>query len=361
MKNFVFLVLIIFLFSCVVNKEKVELNFLDEYILADSLSFSNTIIGGLSGLDFTNNQYYFVVDDARNPRILIGNINIENDKILNVGFSKVVLLNDTLSKFYSQNILDLESVFMDEKTEEIYLVSEGSINKEKLPTVFKTDKNGKFLESFELPKNLSNLHTIKHNAVFEGSSKSFDSKGFWVTMEAPLKVDGEEPSFKKQSSPIRITYFDKSSKKATKQFAYQLEHISKPSSGSINLNGVTAILEFKENHFFVLERAYQNEFGSYGNTIRIFEAIIDEATTNILEIDSLKSTKFKTLNKRLLLDFDVIKNKLTDKIIDNIEGITFGPTLSNGNKSLILISDDNFQIYGKQLNQFILLEIKENK
>ena len=70
---------------------------------------------------------------------------------------------------------------------------------------------------------------------------------------------------------------------------------------------------------------------------------------------------FIPLKKKLLIDFDSFKTNLTDKIIDNIEGITFGPKLANGNKSLILISDDNFQIYGKQLNQFILLEIKENK
>ena len=43
--------------------------------------------------------------------------------------------------------------------------------------------------------------------------------------------------------------------------------------------------------------------------------------------------------------------------IDNIEGITLGPKLSNGNQSLILVADDNFQVYGKQLNQFLLLEI----
>ena len=49
------------------------------------------------------------------------------------------------------------------------------------------------------------------------------------------------------------------------------------------------------------------------------------------------------------------------EIVDNIEGITFGPKLPNGNQSLLLVTDDNFQIYGKQLNQFILLEIQLNK
>ena len=33
--------------------------------------------------------------------------------------------------------------------------------------------------------------------------------------------------------------------------------------------------------------------------------------------------------------------------------------LENVNQSIMLISDDNFQLFGKQLNQFLLLEIKE--
>ena len=214
------------------------------------------------------------------------------------------------------------------------------------------------MEAYQLPKNLSDTNNIKHNAVFEGSSKSIDGKGFWVAMEGPLKSDGEDPTFTKASSPIRITYFDKTSKKATKQFAYQLEHITKPSKGNINLNGVTSILEYKENHFFIIERTYQSGYGSYGNIVRIFDATIDDKTTNVLELNSLKESEFIPLKKRLLLNFEDVKEQLTDGIIDNIEGITFGPKLANGNQSLVLVADDNFQIYGRQLNQFILLEIK---
>ena len=121
------------------------------------------------------------------------------------------------------------------------------------------------------------------------------------------------------------------------------------------------MLEIAKNHFLIVERAYQNNYGSYGNTIRIFEAFIDKNTTDILNIESLKETPFTPLKKRLLFDFDTVKQYLTDGIIDNIEGISLGPKLKNGNQSLILVADDNFQLYGKQLNQLILLEIKINK
>ena len=152
---------------------------------------------------------------------------------------------------------------------------------------------------------------------------------------------------------------EKKSKKAIKQFAYQLEHITKPLKGKINLNGLTSILEYKENHFFIIERTYQSGYGNYGNGIKIFDAYIDETTTNILEVESLKETDFTSLRKRLIFDFEEVRGQLTKGIVDNIEGVTFGPKLANGNQSLILVSDDNFQLYGKQLNQIILLEIEK--
>ena len=40
---------------------------------------------------------------------------------------------------------------------------------------------------------------------------------------------------------------------------------------------------------------------------------------------------------------------------DNIEGITLGPLLPNGNRSVILVSDNNFSPL--QQTQFMLLEL----
>ena len=50
------------------KESKIQLKFVDEFIVQDSLIFQNTIIGGISGIDFHKNQYYMVVDDDRKPR-----------------------------------------------------------------------------------------------------------------------------------------------------------------------------------------------------------------------------------------------------------------------------------------------------
>ena len=359
-KNFLVLFLTLIFLGCSKQK-KVNLFFLDEYVVKDSLLFQNSVLGGFSGIALSSkDNYYLIVDDAKKPRFLESSIVIQDDKIQSVIFKNVTFLKDSVSSFYQENHLDLESVFIDIENQEINLVSEGFINENKKPLIFITDLKGNYKYQYPLPAQFLDLQNIKHNAVFEASSKSTDKKGFWIAMEGVLKPDGEEPTFAKTASPIRITFFDKKNKEATKQFAYQLEHITKPAKGNINLNGVTAILEYKENHFFVIERTYQSGYGAYGNIVRIFEAFIDKKTTNILENDALKKVNYIPLKKRLLFNFEAVKNQLTDGIIDNIEGITFGPKLANGNQSLILVSDDNFQIYGKQLNQFILLEIDEN-
>jgi hypothetical protein len=43
--------------------------------------------------------------------------------------------------------------------------------------------------------------------------------------------------------------------------------------------------------------------------------------------------------------------------IDNFEGMTLGPKLSDGRRTLILVSDDNF--VREQKTQFLLFAIKE--
>jgi hypothetical protein len=55
---------------------------------------------------------------------------------------------------------------------------------------------------------------------------------------------------------------------------------------------------------------------------------------------------FTPVSKRLLLDLNDLGITL-----DNVEGLTFGPQLSDGRQSLILVSDNNFST--TQFTQFL--------
>ncbi len=350
------LLIFIFILGCksqhVTTSDNLQIKFLDEYILPENMIIEGTTVGGLSGIDYNDGTYYLVCDDSRNPRYYEAKIDINNSKITNIDIQKVVLVKD------ATNFLDLEAIRFNSNTDQVLITSEGHIKKQKDPLFFNVDSNGNVENVFELPQAFKSNSEQKprHNGTLEGLSLSVDRNGYWIAMELPLEADGPEPQLMKTKSPVRITYIDRNTKQPQKQFAYLLDSISKQPKGNFAVNGLADILEYDKNKFFVIERSYSSGLGNQGNTIKIFKVAILKAT-NTLKYNNLKDTRYLAATKELVFDFEQVRNQLTDSSIDNIEGITFGPRLPNGNKTLILISDNNFNRFEKQLNQFILLEI----
>lgn len=334
------------------TSDKLQLKFLDEYVLADNIVIDSTLVGGLSGIDYYNGLYYLVCDDASNPRYYEATITIKDTVITNVAITKVIKINDG-SKY-----LDLEAIRYDSNENQIFLTSEGHINKQKSPLFFSVNSKGDIVNEFKIPSAFypNSIEKPRHNATLEGLSESYNRNGYWIAMELPLKIDGPEPKLTPTNSPVRITYINTGTNKLEKQFGYLLDPIAKEPKGSFAVNGLSDVLEYATDQFFVIERSYSSGLGNQGNTIKIFNADATKAS-NTLKIKSLKHKDYVPARKELLFDFESVRDKLTNNSIDNIEGITFGPTLPNGNKTLLLVADNNFNRLEKQLNQFILLEI----
>jgi hypothetical protein len=334
------------------TSDKLQLKFLDEYVLADNIVIDSTLVGGLSGIDYYKGLYYLVCDDASNPRYYEANITINDAVISNIAITKVVKIRD------SSKYLDLETIRYDSNENQIFLTSEGHINKQKSPLFFSVNSKGDIVNEFKIPIAFypNSTQQPRHNATLEGLSKGYNEEGYWIAMELPLKADGPEPQLTPSQSPVRITLINTTSNKDIKQFAYLLDPIAKQPKGDFAVNGLSDILEYAKDQFFVIERSYSSGLGNQGNTIKIFNVDATKAT-NILKIKSLKHKDYVPATKELLFDFENVRDKLTNNSIDNIEGITFGPTLPNGNKTLLLVADNNFNRLEKQLNQFILLEI----
>ena len=66
---------------------------------------------------------------------------------------------------------------------------------------------------------------------------------------------------------------------------------------------------------------------------------------------------FDELEKELVLDLDDVKYELSPgfRSLENVEGMAFGPTLPNGKKSLVIVSDNNFR--SSQRNSVIVFEV----
>ncbi len=326
-----------------------QLKFLDEFVYPTNQTFQNTKIGGLSGIDYDNGVYYVVSDDFNKPRYYKVNIDIKNNEISNVSFTDVVVF-DKKQHYYGSNFLDLESIVF--QNGNVVISSEGSIYGNKKPSIFNSNTQGDYVSEYIIPNHF--LNSSRHNGVFESLTKSVNNQGIWSANELPLKVDDVEVMYSTTHSPLRLTYYENNSRKAIKEYIYELSPLPLPKQKSGDMNGISDILEYKENQFLIIERAFQNE-----NIVKIFKATIESNTTNCLKIDKLKSVDYVPMKKELIFDFESIKSQLTNQKIDNVEGITFGEVLPNGNRSIIMISDDNFQKFGSQLNQFLLFELIE--
>ncbi len=340
-----------------IDSRNIELSFLDDFILPENLEVGGTKVGGLSGIEYYDDTYYLVCDHPGNPRFYKANIEINQKKIDTVSISEVIELDRT-SGFLKNNTLDLEAIRYDVKKNELVLSSEGSINNGKDPSIFHITPNGEFLLNYSLPDyfSASGEQKPRNNGVFEGLAESFDKSGYWAGMELPLEKDGSKPKLFPTKSPIRITHFNKSTGEPTRQFVMQLENITKIPWMYFAVNGLTEILEYAPNRFLVLERAFSAGHGTNGNTVRIFDVDARNAS-NTLNIGNLRKEDYTAATKKLIFDFKSVRKQLKENIIDNLEGMTFGPDLHNGNKTLLLVSDDNFSSIGKQISQIILMEV----
>jgi hypothetical protein len=354
------LIALLLLSSCGTTKASkqntYEVKFLDEYIIPSKYKVQNEVFGGISGIDYKNGELIMVNDSPSNPLIFSAEFHLVDSKLDTLIFTSVVKLKG--EAFYKENALDLESIRFDG---EDYLIStEGNINKVKPPKLFKVDKTGKFIEDYAVAEYFlpGGTNQPRHNGVFEGLSTSLNSSGFWFANELPLEEDGKAPKLYNTKSPIRLSYFDRKQNKVTLQYAMDLDRITKIPLLPFAINGLTEILQIENHKFLVLERSYSAGHKSQGNKVKLFLVDISEAT-NTKDIEQLKNSteKITYAKKSLLLDFKTIRKKLTDKIVDNLEALTFGPTLPNGNPTLIIASDDNFSSFGPQLNQFIVLEL----
>lgn len=349
-----------------------SVKFLGEYDIPYNLPYKNTTVGGLSGIDYDakRNVYYMVCDDRSdvNPaRFYTAQIFITPTGIDSLHFVDVANMRQPDNTVYPGKKTDRlhtpdpEAIRYNPVLKQLVWSSEGErIVKEKdtvleNPSVIAIAANGSFKSNFELPANLV-MHTTENgprqNGVLEGMSFADNYKSLFVNVEEPLYEDGPRADVTDNNAYIRILKFDVASKKNTAQYAYKLEPVAYPANPvtAFKINGVPDILNIGNNKFLVIERSFST--GRLACTIKVFITDIN-AATDIKEVASLKAnSNFTAATKKLLLNMDDL-----GIYIDNIEGVTFGPTLPDGHKTLVFIADNNFDT--KEKAQVLLFEVLE--
>ncbi len=341
-----------------INKK--ELKYIDEYVIPDGTMYEGTLVGGLSSIDYAEDIWYLIADDPADARFYKANIQYDENGFSGLDLTKVVKLQDANGQAFAPGTVDPEAIrFANGK---VVWTSEGNINNGVNPFVRTATFGGMYLEEANLPSRYAvsadETKGPRQNGTFEGISLSYDASGYWVTMELPLRQDGPAPTTQDTDSPVRIAYIDAASNTFGKEFAYELDPVVRPAANgsTFELNGVVELLQYDDYKFLFLERSFSTGYDDGGNNVKIYDVDISNAT-DISGMDALVGAEYTPATKTLLFDFEDIRDQLTDGVVDNIEGIAFGPDFANGNKSVVLVADNNFSAFGPQLNQFVLFEL----
>lgn len=345
-----------------------QLRFIGEQRLPWHLQYQGTLVGGLSGIDYdaANDEWVMISDDRsqHNPaRYYRARVAFDQHAFTSVQLTGVVtLLQPDGSAYPSKEaykpgvgaVPDLESMRVDPRDASIWYSSEGDVRLGLDPFVRHATRDGKHLATLPLPPmfTVSKEHKSgpRNNQAFEGISFTPDGNTLWVSLEGPMYQDGPEPD-PEHGAPARITRFARDGK-VLGQYVYPLDAIpARPGPGKAADNGISEIVALSDSRLLVLERAgVQASGGNYRTFVRIY-AVDAAGATDVQRMQSLKDATFISLKKRLVLDLDSLQLPM----LDNLEGIAFGPRLANGHASLMLLSDDNFN--QAEVTQFLLFEV----
>jgi hypothetical protein len=201
------------------------------------------------------------------------------------------------------------------------------------------------------------------NRGFEGLTLSADGTKLVGVMQAPLVNEGASNDGRR-SQNVRIVEFDIASGTSTRQFVYQTESIADinsrmPTASAFTATqqgrsiGLSAIYALPDGRYLVLERDNRG-LGVEDITAsapigskRIF--LVDPSgATNVSNISLAGSNSLPAgvvpVSKVLYLDIAAALQAAGVTVAEKIEGLTFGPQLSDGSFVMLLVSDNDFSV-----------------
>jgi hypothetical protein len=192
-------------------------------------------------------------------------------------------------------------------------------------------------------------HGVRDNAAFESLTVGTDGR-LWTANETPLAQDGPAPVFGNSGRVrlLELTPHDDGWRPA-RQFIYRLADVPRPArfaSASL-IVGLVDLMPVSAERFLALERAFILPGGQPDasfNRIAIFDVSIADAEDVAARDAVLPKDAVREIAKSLVLDFDGLKGRLSAALnrLENFEALCEGPRLSDGARSVVTISDDNF-------------------
>jgi len=339
-----------------------SLRWIGSFTLPTGTLFEGVEFGGISGLDRAPDGRYWAISDNRDmPRMYVLRIDLDQRGLQGVRIENMVMLSGADGQPQPAHTADPEAIRFT-AAGHLLIASEGHWSADPArrhqPFVRAFTTSGSFVRGFSLPPGFG---LVDNRTTGARNNKGFESLAItpggavFAAVEEALIDDGPVAT-SEAGSWLRVIRFDLASGKPVAQYAYALPPIPMRGSPGDRLaavsradNGLTELLALSEDSFIAVERAY---VPGQGVTVRLVLTRIETGTTDVSPIKSLPGAAFQPMLRELLLELPL---PLQGLLLDNIEAIAWGPVLANGNRSLILVSDNNFS--RRQTSQFLALEV----
>jgi hypothetical protein len=337
-----------------------SLEFRGEVIVPTGVTFAGTVVGGLSSItyDARRGVYYALSDDQSvlNPaRFYTLRIDV-SDGFLDAGDVQIVGVTTLLApngQPYPPSSFDPEGLTL-AKNGELIVTSEGIASTGIAPWIRRYALDGTYLGDLPVPGAFAPVPPtsgVRQNLAFEAAAVSPDGRHLFVGMEGALAQDGPAATLD-TGSASRILRYNLQTRRLERQFVYLTDPVAEPAvpPTQFTVNGLVELLPFNTQFMLSMERSFSVGAPDTGNTIRIYSVAFPGAD-DVNGLDSILGLDVRAVEKTLLLDLDVLGIPL-----DNVEGMVVGPTLPDGSRSLILVSDNNFA--ASQFTQFLMFAIR---
>lgn len=345
-----------------------QLRYLGQQIVQTGTRFQDTEIGGLSGLDFDprTGSYYAISDDrSRDARFYLLALDLSKfNRALGPGmagvqFTAVHLLLDGEGRRFEGRSVDPEAIRLHPTTRSLVWSSEGDPRKDIAPFVREMNADGTPVRSFRVPQQFllesGKAAGVRNNLAFESVAITPSGARVLAATENALAQDGPVAS-RRTTSDCRVVAFDYTTADVLGQYVYRVDPVVAPSivPNGLETNGLADLIAVEEDLFIAVERSF-----SAGSRLSIRLYLTHTAgATEVSDLDSLRGAAFTPMPKRLLLDLSTLTNDDGSALwLDNIEAVSFGPVLPNGNPTLVLVSDNNFK--ASQQTQFLAFEVTQ--
>ncbi|NJR38265.1 MAG: esterase-like activity of phytase family protein [Leptolyngbyaceae cyanobacterium CSU_1_4] len=354
------------------------LDFLGDYQLP-KMQFAETPVGGLSGIvyDRQRDRFYAISDDRseRSParfytlKLSLKPSATSPDRLIqSVEVEKVTFLKDANGEPFAEGTLDPEGIALTPR-QSLFISSEG-VSKDGIhPFINEFDlETGQQRATVPIPKRFlpqteaaigirdnQGFEALTLSAVGFASGQQLEPFRLFTATESAIAQDlpanFSADSLPPVSAPVRFLHHligeENSSPLLISEHIYLLDE---PPADTKN-NGLTEMLVLDQGgHFLSLERS----FGASGFGAKLFQMATGGANdTSTFDAFQGNIGGVTPIYKELLLDLAEL-----DIPLDNLEGMTLGPQLPDGTRSLLLVSDDNFN--DLQRTQFLLFRLRDN-